>query len=126
MAIRDANRPTSALIGGGTGKVRAVAGWEAEAFSWRSDCWTVVLGDKAPAPMRDGGCLSEDAVGVLDKSCPAVADSCMLEGATWPTCCTVHEVGRVALPSDPTDCTARNGELYASATAAASRLLEGA
>ena len=85
-----------------------------------------MLGDKTPAPMRDGGCLPEDAVGVLHKSCPAIADSCVPEGATGPACCIVHEAGRIALPSDPTDCAARNGELYASVAAAASRLLEGA
>ena len=85
-----------------------------------------MLGNKAPAPMRDGGCLPEDAVGVLHKSCPTIVNSCMPEGATGPACCTVHEVSRVALPSDPTDYTARNGELCASAAAAISRSLDSA
>ena len=85
-----------------------------------------MLGDKTPAPMRDGGCLPEDAVGVLHKSCPAIADSCVPEGATRPACCTMHEAGRIALPFDPADCAARNGELCANAAAAISRSLDSA
>ena len=74
--------------------------------------------------MHDGGCLPEDAVGVLHKSCPTTADSCVPEGATGPTCCNVHEAGRIMLPSDLADCVARNGELCASVAAAISRLLD--
>ena len=112
--------------GGYAAKVTTVAGGEAKVFLRRADSWMVGLGDKAPVPMGDGGCLPVAAVGILHKAGSAEADSCMPDRAAWLPFGTVNEVGRVMLLSDPNDCTVGKGDFHASVAATTGRLLDGA
>ena len=120
MAIRDANRPASAATGCCADRVSAVAGGEVEALFWRSDGWTVVLGDKAPAPVSDGGCLTIPATGAHHKVGSAKADGCMADGAACFACGAADEAGQVPMLPDSTDCAAEDSDLCAGAAAAAS------
>ena len=70
-----------------------MAGGEAEAFSWSFDCWTVVLGNKAPAPVSDGSCLTVPAIGAHHKVGSAKADSCLANGAACFACGVADEAG---------------------------------
>ena len=97
-----------------------MAGGEAEALFWRSHCWTVVLGDKAPAPVSDGGCLTVPAVRAHHKVGSAKADGCMADGATCFACGVADEAGRVLLSPDSTNSTAGDGNLCTGVAAAAS------
>ena len=93
MAIRDANRLANAATGGCADRVTAVTGGEVETLSWRSDSWTIVLGDKVPASMGDGDCLSREAVGAHHKASSAEADGCMADGATCLACGAIDKAG---------------------------------
>ena len=93
MAIRDANRPTSAATGCCADRVSVMAGGEAEVLFWRSDGWTVMLGYKASAPVSDGGCLTVPAVGAHHKVGSAKADGYMADGAVCFACGVADETG---------------------------------
>ena len=120
MAIRDANRPARAVTGCCADRVSATVGWEAKALFRRSHCWAVVLGDKAPAPVSDGGCLTVPAAGAHHKIGSTKADGRMADGAAYFACGVANEAGRVPLSPDPTDCTTGDGNLCTGAAAAAS------
>ena len=79
VAIRDANRPVKDETDGYADRASVVAGWEAEVLFWRSDSWTVILGNKAPAPMCDGCCLPVVVVGAHHKVRYAKVDGCMAD-----------------------------------------------
>ena len=93
MAIRDANRPVRDATEGCADRASVVARREAEVLFWRSDGGTVVLGHKAPAPVRDGGCFSIAAVGTFHKVRSAKADGCMADRAAYFACRAADEVG---------------------------------
>ena len=92
----------------------------------RADGWAAMLGDKAPVPMGDSGCLPVVAVGILHKAGSAEADSCMPDRAAWLAYGAINEAGRITLPSDPTDCAVEEGDFHASVAVAISGLLDGA
>ena len=117
---------TRCAAGGYAAKVTAATGGEAKVLLRRADGWAAVLGDKAPVPMGDGGCLPIVVAGILHKAGSAKADSRMPDGAAWFACGTVNEAGRVTLPSDSTDCVVGKGDFHASAAAATSGLLDSA
>ena len=71
----------------------------------RTDGWATMLGDKTPVPMGDSGCLPVTVVRILRKARFTEADNSVPDRATWLACGAVNDAGRVALPSDPTDCS---------------------
>ena len=91
----------------------------------RANGWATMLGDKASMPVGDSGCLPVTATRILHKAGSAEANSSMPDRAAWLVCGAINEVGRVALPSNPTDCAVREGDFHASTAAATSRLLDG-
>ena len=97
-----------------------MVGGVAETLFRRSDGWTVVQGDKVPAPVSDGGCHTVLAAGAHYKVGSAKADGCMADGAACFACGVADEAGQVPLSPDPTDCTAGDGNLCTGAAAAAS------
>ena len=109
--------------GGYAVMVTVAAGGEAKVLLRRADGWMAGLGDKAPVPVGDGGCLPVVAAGILHKVGSTKADSCVPNRAAWLACGAVNEAGRVTLPSDLTDCTVGKGDFHASAVAATSKLL---
>ena len=93
---------------------------------WRADGWAAMLGDKAPVPMGDSGCLPVTAARILHKAGSAEADSSVPDRAAWLACGAINEAGRVVLPFDLTDCAVEECDFHASVAAATSGLLDGA
>ena len=103
-----------------------MAGWEVEAFFWGADNWAAMLGDKAPASMSDGGCLTVEAAGARHEVGSTEADGYMADGAACFARGAADEVGRVLMLPDSTDCTTKNDNLCAGAAAAADRMVASA
>ena len=114
------------VAGGYAAKITTAAGGEAQVLLRRADGWMAGLGDKAPVPMGDGGCLLVAATGILHKVGFAEANNGMPDRAAWLACGAVNEASRVTLPSDLTNCTVGKGDFHASAAAATSGLLDSA
>ena len=79
VVINDASRPVRDATDGCADKTSVVAGREAEVLFCRSDDWTIVLGDKAPAPVHDCGCFPVAAAGAHQKVGSAKADGGMAD-----------------------------------------------
>ena len=85
-----------------------------------------MLGDKVPALVSDGGCLSKAVVGTLHKVGSTEADDYMVDGAACFAYGATDEAGRVPMLPYSTDCTTGKGNLCVGATAAVGGLVASA
>ena len=83
-------------------------------------------GDKTPASVSDGSCLTVDVPGAHHEVGFAKADGCMADSAACFARRATDEAGGVSLSPDPADCTTENGNFCAGATAAMGGLLASA